>query len=118
MGSWVCLQQIYDIVVGDVAKGALEINWRDIFPYIGPWLPNKHHYTINSDNSHRGDFLWSEISLKKRENYSPLERSPLLAGHAAERRERATREEIRDNNIEAISGKHYHKSRYNGVGNV
>eukprot|EP01018_Ginkgo_biloba_P001496 Gb_10062 [translate_table: standard] len=41
MGSWVCLQQIYDIVVGDVAKGALEINWRDFVPYIGPWLPNR-----------------------------------------------------------------------------
>eukprot|EP01018_Ginkgo_biloba_P001498 Gb_38576 [translate_table: standard] len=41
MGSWVCLQQIYDIVVGDVAKGALEINWRDFVPYIGPWLTNR-----------------------------------------------------------------------------
>eukprot|EP01018_Ginkgo_biloba_P041055 Gb_36654 [translate_table: standard] len=41
MGSWVCLQQIYDIVVGDPAKGALEINWRDFVPYIGPWLPNR-----------------------------------------------------------------------------
>eukprot|EP01018_Ginkgo_biloba_P001495 Gb_10061 [translate_table: standard] len=99
MVSWVCLQQIYDIVVGDPAKGALEINWRDFVPYIGPWLPNRPlHNKLRQLTKRRAAVVRALIEEERKLLSSGkvisistacLE-SPLLTGHAAERRERAT----------------------------
>eukprot|EP01018_Ginkgo_biloba_P001490 Gb_06668 [translate_table: standard] len=56
---------------------------------------------------------WNNFEIKKKIGIV-FSGAQLLPGHATERRERA----IGDNNLGAISGKDYHESRYNGVGNV
>ncbi|KAH9300019.1 hypothetical protein KI387_011602 [Taxus chinensis] len=37
----VSVQRMYDLIVGDHATAALEINWRDFVPFINRWIPNK-----------------------------------------------------------------------------
>eukprot|EP01018_Ginkgo_biloba_P040909 Gb_05787 [translate_table: standard] len=40
LGGKLSKWQLYDILVEDVMKGAVEIDWRDFFPYLS-WVPNK-----------------------------------------------------------------------------
>jgi len=33
-------EEIFNVLVSDMLKGAIEIDWRDFFPYL-KWIPNK-----------------------------------------------------------------------------
>lgn len=32
--------EIFKILVADVLEGVLEVDWRDLFPYLRRWVPN------------------------------------------------------------------------------
>lgn len=39
-GGTLSKDEIYKIIVLDIMEGALEVDWRDFFPYLR-WIPNK-----------------------------------------------------------------------------
>lgn len=39
-GTTISRQDIYQILVVDIMEGAIEVDWRDFFPYLR-WLPNR-----------------------------------------------------------------------------
>lgn len=41
LGTTLSRNEIYEILVADVLKGATETDWRDFFPYLR-WIPSKN----------------------------------------------------------------------------
>lgn len=40
LGTTLSREEIFNVLVSDMLKGAIEIDWRDFFPYL-KWIPNK-----------------------------------------------------------------------------
>ncbi|CAB4296407.1 unnamed protein product [Prunus armeniaca] len=40
LGTTLSRDEIFKILVSDVLDGALEVDWRDLFPYLRRWVPN------------------------------------------------------------------------------
>lgn len=40
LGSTLSTEDIYRILVVDIMEGAIEVDWRDFFPYL-KWIPNR-----------------------------------------------------------------------------
>lgn len=40
LGSTLSKEDIYKILVVDISEGAIEVDWRDFFPYL-KWIPNR-----------------------------------------------------------------------------
>lgn len=40
LGTSLSKEEIYKILVIDMMEGAIEVDWRDFFPYL-KWIPNK-----------------------------------------------------------------------------
>ncbi|BBG94966.1 hypothetical protein Prudu_003377 [Prunus dulcis] len=40
LGTTLSRDEIFKILVADVLEGVLEVDWRDLFPYLRRWVPN------------------------------------------------------------------------------
>lgn len=40
LGSTLSREEIFKVLVTDLMEGAIEVDWRDFFPYLG-WIPNR-----------------------------------------------------------------------------
>ena len=40
LGTTLSREEIFNVLVSDLLKGAIEVDWRDFFPYLN-WIPNK-----------------------------------------------------------------------------
>lgn len=66
LGRTISRKEIFDILVLDMMEGAIEVDWRDFFPYLR-WVPNKVESKIRNLAFRREEVMKALIKQHKRQ---------------------------------------------------
>ncbi|KAK7255073.1 hypothetical protein RIF29_28475 [Crotalaria pallida] len=94
LGTTLFYEDIYRILVLNLMEGALEVDWRDFFPYL-KWLPNKRmENKIQQIYEHRRAVMNALIKEQKKRIASGKESNAYIDYMLSEEKEQLTEEQL------------------------
>ncbi|KAL3518636.1 hypothetical protein ACH5RR_021225 [Cinchona calisaya] len=67
-GTTFSKEELIKVIVHDPMEGAIEVDWRDFFPYLG-WIPNKSFERKIQQMDHRREFVMKALIKQQRKRF-------------------------------------------------